>query len=371
MLLYMSLENAPTGQDIVNAMARTDDGIDWRALRGALGRPLDRNGAWREARATNVEQLSPQVRSFLGLEQDIARTQTETALADLREGLPDIIPPALPLRRMQTPRTTEPVAGEAHLPVEPVEPVPVQAPAELVPVAGGGVTVPQSVLNRMNDSRWEGPRSTEVLEESVLHWQDVPFRQRFALARALAPEIESLRPHLQRENDIAVVVDGDGQQAYVIQVINGQPVPVYQTIVSTGRNGFSDQGGSKGTPRGLLRIGLTVSGSAGQVIRYQDQQPQHHMPRENDGKAYMTTSALYLHGQEQGNRNSQMRGIAMHGTNREQRLGTPDSGGCVRFSNRDVILLTSLIEERAAAGQDHVYVEITDRAIDRTQLQDA
>jgi len=42
------------------------------------------------------------------------------------------------------------------------------------------------------------------------------------------------------------------------------------------------------------------------------------------------------------------RSIYLHGTNQEQLLGEPASHGCIRLSNRDVMELYDLVEQREA-----------------------
>jgi hypothetical protein len=46
---------------------------------------------------------------------------------------------------------------------------------------------------------------------------------------------------------------------------------------------------------------------------------------------------LWLDGAEAANANTKERYIYIHGTNQEERIGTPASHGCVRMTNADVI----------------------------------
>ncbi|MFA5041157.1 MAG: L,D-transpeptidase, partial [Bdellovibrionales bacterium] len=55
------------------------------------------------------------------------------------------------------------------------------------------------------------------------------------------------------------------------------------------------------------------------------------------------TRILWLEGRESHNANTKERYIYIHGTNREDLLGTPASHGCIRMSNNEIIELFDLI----------------------------
>ena len=57
----------------------------------------------------------------------------------------------------------------------------------------------------------------------------------------------------------------------------------------------------------------------------------------------MLTRILWLDGEEPHNRTSKDRYIYIHGTNREDLIGTPASAGCVCLKNSDVIELYDLV----------------------------
>ena len=60
-------------------------------------------------------------------------------------------------------------------------------------------------------------------------------------------------------------------------------------------------------------------------------------------KNLVLTRILWLDGEEPSNRTSKDRFIYIHGTNREDLIGTPASAGCVCLKNSDVIDLYSLV----------------------------
>jgi hypothetical protein len=54
---------------------------------------------------------------------------------------------------------------------------------------------------------------------------------------------------------------------------------------------------------------------------------------------------LWLDGADEQNANTRDRFIYIHGTKHEHKIGAPDSCGCVRMRNADVIELFDLVDE--------------------------
>ena len=54
---------------------------------------------------------------------------------------------------------------------------------------------------------------------------------------------------------------------------------------------------------------------------------------------------LWLDGLERRNANTHDRYVYIHGTNHEDKIGTPDSHGCIRMRNDHVIELFDLVDE--------------------------
>lgn len=103
---------------------------------------------------------------------------------------------------------------------------------------------------------------------------------------------------------------------------------------------------SLGTPLGLHRIAEKIGDGApeGMVFRGRVSLGKHfwEMPEEDQAKNLITTRILWLDGLEEGcNRgagiDTHARYVYLHGTNHEERLGTPDSHGCLLFSNADIV----------------------------------
>ncbi len=144
-----------------------------------------------------------------------------------------------------------------------------------------------------------------------------------------------------------VVVDVEAQR---LGLLEGGRLR-FDAPVSTARNGLGGEEGSHRTPPGWHRIQARIGAGAapGAVFR----------SREATGEVWsgealeedlILTRILTLEGLEEGvnrgpGRDSLQRCIYLHGTNQEQRLGSPCSHGCVRLGNREVVDLSGLVEE--------------------------
>ena len=117
--------------------------------------------------------------------------------------------------------------------------------------------------------------------------------------------------------------------------------------ISTAQKGNSLEEKEETTPLGIHKImgfkghGLD-SGSA--IDAYGDKGYNVEIIR-NPGEftAEMTSRILVLEGLEKNNRQTQSRGIFIHGTNLEGNLGKPDSHGCIRMKNDHIIELEKIL----------------------------
>jgi lipoprotein-anchoring transpeptidase ErfK/SrfK len=120
--------------------------------------------------------------------------------------------------------------------------------------------------------------------------------------------------------------------------------------VSTSRFGIGNAEGSYKTPRGLHSIAEKIGSDAKPRTIFSS--------RENTGVVWedgmdeenqILTRILRLQGLEPGVNAGQMldsydRYIYIHGTNREDMIGTPFSHGCVCMRNDDIILLYDAVD---------------------------
>ncbi len=132
-------------------------------------------------------------------------------------------------------------------------------------------------------------------------------------------------------------------------------------IISTSLRPPSNRKDSRGTPRGLHEIAERIGAGAlpGTVFKGRVNLGQHfnELSVEEHTKNLITSRILWLRGREPGVNaggevDSYERYIYMHGTNHEEKLGTPFSGGCIEMRNLEIIALF----EEIRAG-DLIWIE--------------
>ncbi len=128
-------------------------------------------------------------------------------------------------------------------------------------------------------------------------------------------------------------------------------------LISTSLRPPSNIKNSLGTPRGLHEIAERIGAGQPPGMVFKGRRPtgRHYSEfSEEEQKANLITSRiLWLRGLEPGiNRGGDVdtmeRYIYVHGTNHEDRLGQPQSAGCVQMGNLDLI---GLFEEVRAGDQ--------------------
>ena len=115
--------------------------------------------------------------------------------------------------------------------------------------------------------------------------------------------------------------------------------------ISSSRFGLGTEEGSLKTPLGRFRIVEKIGSGlpAGTVFRSRvPLGPEDPLPDTED---LITSRILWLDGVEPDNANTKDRYIYIHGTKHEERIGEPDSHGCIRMLNADVIELFDLVQE--------------------------
>jgi L,D-transpeptidase YbiS len=115
--------------------------------------------------------------------------------------------------------------------------------------------------------------------------------------------------------------------------------------ISTSRFGLGSEGGSMKTPLGKFRVAEKIghSAPAGTIFKSRVAlKPGDPLPKTDD---FVTSRILWLDGLEEHNANTRDRFVYIHGTKHEDKIGTPDSHGCIRMRNEDVIELFDLVEK--------------------------
>lgn len=122
--------------------------------------------------------------------------------------------------------------------------------------------------------------------------------------------------------------------------------------VSTSKNPPSCVENSFGTPTGLHAIADKIGADAPSGMVFRGRQPVRIyslLTKEEQRKNLITSRILRLRGLEPGKNSgpghdSYDRYIYIHGTNHENRIGKPFSGGCIEMNNRDVIELFKSVD---------------------------
>lgn len=121
--------------------------------------------------------------------------------------------------------------------------------------------------------------------------------------------------------------------------------------VSTARAGVNEVENSLGTPTGLHRVGEKIGEGAPAGRVFKARQPTAYLASEwpTPEDNLITSRILWLEGLEAGHnqgKNSQgqvvdthARFVYIHGTNQRDRLGQPNSHGCILLADEDVIEL--------------------------------
>lgn len=120
--------------------------------------------------------------------------------------------------------------------------------------------------------------------------------------------------------------------------------------ISTAKNGVGEVEGSfctplgefkiasmigEGLPKGAVLVGRVATGE----VYSQDLAKQH------PNRDWILTRILWLDGVDVHNQNTKARYIYIHGTPDEVELGVPNSKGCIRLNNADMIALFDAVYE--------------------------
>ena len=128
--------------------------------------------------------------------------------------------------------------------------------------------------------------------------------------------------------------------------------PLRSYPVSTSKFGVGTEDGSMKTPTGRFRVGEKIGGEMPSDTVFQARvalKPGDPLPPTED---LVMSRILWLDGLDEDNANTRDRFIYIHGTKHEDKIGIPDSHGCVRMRSGDVAELFKLVDEGT-----HVIIE--------------
>jgi lipoprotein-anchoring transpeptidase ErfK/SrfK len=115
--------------------------------------------------------------------------------------------------------------------------------------------------------------------------------------------------------------------------------------ISSSRFGLGSKEGSMKTPLGKFRVAEKIGHDAAPGTIFKARValgPDDPLPDTED---FITSRILWLEGLEENNANTRDRFIYIHGTKQEDKIGQPDSHGCIRMRNDDVIELFDLVDQ--------------------------
>ena len=138
-----------------------------------------------------------------------------------------------------------------------------------------------------------------------------------------------------------IVIDVDSQELKLVK--QGQEVAKFP--VSTSKFGLGDDWHSYKTPVGQLQVCAKMGAQLpeGAVLkhgRFTGEVLQPNAP----GRDPIVTRMIRLQGLEAQNKHALARGIFIHGTPEEKRIGQPVSWGCIRMRSKDVVALYKQVE---------------------------
>ncbi len=130
---------------------------------------------------------------------------------------------------------------------------------------------------------------------------------------------------------------------------------VFSADVSTAGNGPGERRDSECTPRGRHRIHAKIGAGCAPDTVFVARRPTGEvyspaLRRQHPGRDWILTRILWLTGTEpgvnlHGDVDTLQRYIYIHGSPDEVVMGTPNSRGCVRMHNADIMQLFDLVEE--------------------------
>ena len=132
-----------------------------------------------------------------------------------------------------------------------------------------------------------------------------------------------------------------------VDLLGDDGAVLWSAPVSTSALGLGEEEGSNKTPRGRFRIAEKIGDGVALGTRFVGRKPTGEVwtvetPLTEED--WILSRILWLEGGEPANANTKGRYVYFHGTNREDRIGTPASHGCIRLRNADVIELFDRVE---------------------------
>ncbi|MDZ7821326.1 MAG: L,D-transpeptidase [Candidatus Marinimicrobia bacterium] len=144
--------------------------------------------------------------------------------------------------------------------------------------------------------------------------------------------------------DTAILIDGNDNKLFLTAPAREGLKILASWDISASKYGYGSARGSNQTPPGVHEIAGKFGEGQPPGMCFYDRRPTGeiaviHTDTTDTDTDPVTSRILWLKGLEPGNRSSYWRFIYIHGTNEEGLIGTPQSSGCIRMRNDDVIEL--------------------------------
>ncbi len=178
-----------------------------------------------------------------------------------------------------------------------------------------------------------------------------------ATVKAYQPNIERLSRHYQEIIDIngdavvdtAILIDGNDNKLFLVCSKDRQLKIIAFYDISASKYGYGSERGSNQTPWGIHEIAGKYGDGEVPGMSFYDRKPTGEIATiytdtTNVEIDPVTSRIIWLNGLEDLNRTSYWRFIYIHGTHEEGLLGTPQSKGCIRMRNREIIELFDLTD---------------------------
>lgn len=148
--------------------------------------------------------------------------------------------------------------------------------------------------------------------------------------------------------DTLILIDGNENRLYLVSVKTGLNI-IGDYIISASKYGYGYERGSNQTPWGVHVIDSKYGAGAPEGMCFYDRRPTGEIATiytdtTNIEDDPLTSRIIWLKGLEDINHTSYWRFVYIHGTHEEGLLGTPQSKGCIRMSNKDIIELFELVD---------------------------
>ena len=170
------------------------------------------------------------------------------------------------------------------------------------------------------------------------------------VATGYRPDIQRLEMHYKEiehvtgitDLDTAILIDGYDNKLFLVHSGDNGLKIISGYDVSASKYGYGYERGSNQTPWGVHRIAGKYGEGQPSGMSFYDRRPTGEIATiytdsTDVDEDPVTSRIFWLQGLQDINRTSYWRFIYIHGTHEEGLIGTPQSKGCIRMKNEDVI----------------------------------